>query len=103
MSQNTKLITEYPFREAVAIYLGVWKRFLLTAVKTLVGIGVVVLIVQVVGPLILSVGIRIAWGSLSSALSFLNDHRFTVAGGLILLAAIFIGLRTARATSPTKW
>jgi uncharacterized membrane protein len=103
MGQSDKLITEYSFREAVAIYLDIWKRFLLRAIITLAGIGVVVLIAPLVASLILSAGMRIFWGILSSAGSFVFEHRLIVGGVFILLAAVIVVLRTARTSSPNKW
>jgi hypothetical protein len=100
---HNKLITEYPFKQAVGIYLGMWKRLILAAIKSLIGIALILLVVQFVGPLIVSTGIKIISNSFWAALDFLATHRLMVLGAIVLLAALFVILRTARTSNPTKW
>lgn len=90
-----KLITEYPFREGLAVYLDAWKQLFSTSIKSLAIAGVGVVLVAVASMFLTAAAVI---GVASSVLTFFSsliiNHPFSA---LLALVAVVIGLFALRA------
>jgi hypothetical protein len=91
-----RLITEYPFREALSIYLRAWRHLGVTALTTVAGVCLVVLAVQVVSALS---ALGVAASVLTVALSFIASHPLLIG---IFIVAVFVVILMARGAGRAK-
>jgi len=91
--RDEKLITEYPFKEGLAIYLDAWKQLLSTAVKSIAISGLGVLVVAIASMFLSAAAVlAVASTVLGLFTSFIVDHPFA----LLLLVAFIICLIVLR-------
>ena len=93
---DERLITEYPFKEALAIYLRAWRRMGLTAVATLAGVGLLILAVQVVSALS---ALGVAESVLAVVLSFVTSHPLLVG---MFVVALFVVILMSKGAGRAK-
>jgi hypothetical protein len=103
VQNRDKLLTDYPFRQGLAIYLGMWKRLGFSILKAFVGIGVAILLIQLVGGLALTTVAGIVWSFLSAILNVIITHPLSMLFAVVGLAAIYVVYRTVKQDDPTKW
>ena len=91
--REEKLITEYPFREGLAIYLDAWKQLLSTAAKSIAISGLGVLVVAIVSMFLSAAALlSVASTILGFFTSLIVDHPIA----LVVLVAFIIGLIVLR-------
>ena len=91
--REEKLITEYPFKEGLAIYLDAWKQLLSTAAKSIAISGLGVLVVAIVSMFLSAAALlSVASAILGFFTSLIVDHPIA----LVVLVAFIIGLIVLR-------
>jgi hypothetical protein len=91
--RDEKLITEYPFKEGLAIYLDAWKQLLSTAVKSIAISGLGVLVMAIVSMFLSAASLLgVASAILGLITSVIVDHPIA----LLVLVAFIIGLIVLR-------
>jgi hypothetical protein len=91
---DEKLITEYPFREGLAVYLDAWKQLLSISLKSIAIAGVGVLIVVVASMFLTGAAVlAVASSIVTFFTSLIVDHPIF---SLLALVGVVIGLIALR-------
>jgi hypothetical protein len=92
--REEKLITEYPLKEGLAIYLDAWKQLFSTAVKTIAISGLGVLVVAIVSMFLSTAALLgVASAIVGLFTSLIVDHPIFT---LLVLVGFIIGLIVLR-------